>query len=106
MAAAIALSLIVYGLEVLYRKFDMFFKSKRIVVPEIKEDNLLSFDEWRQQYWTMSPAPLTPNRTIGSPPLSRVGSAPAEIGGLGGQRSEERDKWKIYHYTSRLSPRI
>ena len=104
MATAIVLSLIVYALEVLHR--NMFFKSKRIVVPEIMEDNRLSFDEWRQQYWSMTPAPLTPNRTIGSPPLSRVGSAPAEIGGLGGQRSEERDKWKIYHYTSRLSPRI
>ena len=106
MAAAIILSLIVYALEVLYRNVDMFFKSKRIVVPEIKEDNLLSFDEWRQQYWSMTPAPLTPNRAIASAPLSRVGSAPAEIGGLGGQIREHREKWKIYHYLSRVSPRI
>ena len=110
MAAAIILSLIVYALEVLYRNVDMFFKSKRIVVPEIKEDNLLPFDEWRQQYWSMTPAPLTPNRTVASAPPtpsravssggSRVASAPAENQG---QIMEQQVKWKIYGY---LSPRI
>lgn len=113
MAAAIILSLIVYALEVLYRNVDMFFKSKRIVVPEIKEDNLLPFDEWRQQYWSMTPAPLTPNRTVASAPPtpsravstggSRVASAPAENQGHGGQITEQQVKWKIYRY---LSPRI
>ena len=102
-----------YSLEVFYRNSNMIFKSKRIVVPEIKEDNLLPFDEWRQQYWSMTPAPLTPNRTVASAPPtpsravssggSRVASAPAENQGHGGQIMEQQVKWKIYRY---LSPRI
>jgi hypothetical protein len=112
MGVAIILSIIIYSLEVFYRNSNMFFKSKRIVVPENKKENLLSFDEWRQQYWTLTPAPLTPNRTVASAPPtpsravasggSRVASAPAENEGHVGQILEQQVKWKIYRY---LSPR-
>ena len=108
MGVAIILSIIIYSLEVFYRNFYTFSKSKRIVVPEDRNETRLSFDEWRQQYWSMTPAPLTPNRTVASAPPtpsravssggSRVASAPAEDQGHG-----EQEKWKNYRY---LSPRI
>ena len=112
MGVAIILSIIIYSFEVFYRNFNMFFKSKRIVVPENKHETLLSFDEWRHDYWNMTPAPLTQNRTVASAPptpsravasgVSRVASAPTENQGHGGQIMEQQVKWKIYRY---LSPR-